>query len=265
MADFIQNGGSRINESVCVDTKRIYDSCVSKDCLENLRVTFCEDAQRLIDGAQTVKARDADLCAVSVDVDEVPFNRGYYNVDINFYFRIRFDTYTSPGSAPITAVGYTNFQKRCILFGGEGNVKIFTSKAGKRGLDIPEAPKYTNPIAKVQAVDPVILDTDVVEVCHCHHHCCTSFPESIRSAMNGSRFPQNPEKAVLVTLGLFSIIQLSREVQLLMPAYDFCVPDKECACSTQRPCDNFQNIDFPIDEFFPLDNEDSAVSPCSCG
>ncbi len=30
----------QINEAVCIDTKRIYDSCVSKDCLEDLRVTF---------------------------------------------------------------------------------------------------------------------------------------------------------------------------------------------------------------------------------
>lgn len=36
----IDTGEKRINEAVCIDTKRIYDSCVSKDCLEDLRVTF---------------------------------------------------------------------------------------------------------------------------------------------------------------------------------------------------------------------------------
>ena len=36
----IPAGERRINEAVCIDTKRIYDSCVSKDCLEDLRVTF---------------------------------------------------------------------------------------------------------------------------------------------------------------------------------------------------------------------------------
>lgn len=38
--NIIDAGEKRINEAVCIDTKRIYDSCVSKDCLEDLRVTF---------------------------------------------------------------------------------------------------------------------------------------------------------------------------------------------------------------------------------
>lgn len=246
----------RINEAVCIDTKRIYDSCVSKDCCEELRVTFNDSAQSLIDNAEIIKTRDCDISAVSIDVDEVPFNRGYYSVDINFYFRIRFDTYSSPGAMPQVAIGYANYEKKCILFGSEGNVKIFTSTAGTRRSDCPEAPKYSNPTAKVQAVDPVVLDTDVVEVCHCHRRCCTTFPDSIRdSFINNSRFPQNPEKAVLVTLGLFSIIQLSRDVQMMIPAYDFCIPDKECACSTQTPCESFESIEFPVNEFFPPDND----------
>ena len=55
-----------------------------------------------------------------------------------------------------------------------------------------------------------------------------------------------------VTLGLFSIIRLERNVQLLVPVYDFCVPDKECVGATEdNPCDLFDNINFPVDEFFP--------------
>jgi len=258
-------GDNRINEAVCIDTKRIYDSCVSKDCVENVRVTFNDAAQSLIDNADVIKTRDCDIAAVSIDVDEVPFNRGYYSVDISFYFRLRFDTYSTPGSMPQVAIGYANFQKKCILFGSEGNVKIFTSTAGTRRSDCPEAPKYTNPTAKVQAVDPVVLDTDVVDVCHCHRSCCTSFPDSIRDALANSRFPQNPEKAVLVTLGLFSIIQLSRDVQMLIPAYDFCIPERECSCSTQSPCESFQNIEFPVDEFFPPDSDALGESTnCNC-
>lgn len=41
----IKNCNRQISEAVCIDTKRIYDSCVSKDCLEDLRVTFwCKPA-----------------------------------------------------------------------------------------------------------------------------------------------------------------------------------------------------------------------------
>ena len=262
MADFpIQNSDERrINEAVCIDTRRVYDSCVSKDCLESLRVTFDDASQSIIDNADTIKTRDSDIVAVSIDLDEVPFNRGYFSVDINFYFRLRFDTYSAPGATPQVVYGYANFQKKCILSGSEGNVKIFTSEMSVSELDIPEAPQYTNPVAKVQAVDPVVLDTEIVNAHTCHCPCCTSFPESIRNAMNSSRICQNGEKAVLVTLGLFSIIQLSRDVQILVHAYDFCIPERECDCNTQSPCDTFRDIDFPVDEFFPPDREDGCSS-----
>ena len=83
----------------------------------------------------------------------------------------------------------------------------------------------------------------------------TNISDSIPSA--GS------SRAILVTLGLFSIIQLERDVQMLIPAYDYCIPQRECDCNTQNPCDTFQNIDFPVDEFFPP--EKTGDSPCGCG
>lgn len=36
----IDTGEKRINEAVCIDTKRIYDSCVSKDCLRTCGSPF---------------------------------------------------------------------------------------------------------------------------------------------------------------------------------------------------------------------------------
>ena len=84
----LDTGERRINEAVCIDTKRIFDSCVSKDCLEDLRVTFFSKSQRLIDEAVTVKTRDCCIEEVSIDVEEVPFNRGFYSVDITFYLSL---------------------------------------------------------------------------------------------------------------------------------------------------------------------------------
>jgi hypothetical protein len=258
----INSGEKRIKDAACIDTKRIYDSCVSKDCLEDLRVTFFGSSQRLIDDAVTVKCRDCDISAVSIDVEEVPFNRGFYSVNINFYFKLRFDTYSAPCTTPQTAIGYANFEKKCILYGSEGNVKIFTSNIVSEELDCPEAPQYTNPVAKVQAVDPVVLECNVVDSCDCQIPCCTTFPRSILSTVSDSTIPLNSSRAVIVTLGLFSIVQMERDVQLLIPAYDFCIPDRECSCSTQNPCQTFQNIEFPVDEFFPPDR-DSTSSCCN--
>ena len=63
---------------------------------------------------------------------------------------------------------------------------------------------------------------------------------------------RNEQKKVYISLGLFTIIRLERNVQLLIPAYDFCIPEKECvASSPDDPCEIFANINFPVDEFFP--------------
>ena len=68
-------------------------------------------------------------------------------------------------------------------------------------------------------------------------------------------------KAILVTLGLFSIVQMERDAQILIPAYDYCIPDRECNCNTSNPCETFQGIDFPVEQFFP--NEKENCSPCA--
>lgn len=251
-----------INEAVCIDTKRIYDSCVSKDCLEDLRVTFFGASQRLIDEAISVKCRDCSIKAVSIDVEEVPFNRGYYSVDVHFYFRLRFDCYTNLCSAPQVALGFTSFDKKCILYGSDGDVKIFTSHFSKYESECPESPEYSNPIAKVQAVDPVVLSSDVCETCDCPVPLITVFPQSIMANQIDGAIPMASSRAVLVTLGLFSIIQMERDVQMTIPAYDFCIPDRECNCSTQDPCSAFQSIEFPVDQFFPPE-KDECCNPCA--
>ena len=57
---------------------------------------------------------------------------------------------------------------------------------------------------------------------------------------------------VVGSLGLFSIIMLVRLVQLLFPAFNFCYPNKECIASTnEEPCEIFDTIEFPLDQFFP--------------
>ena len=64
-------------------------------------------------------------------------------------------------------------------------------------------------------------------------------------------------RRVVATIGLFSIIKLARHVQLLIPAFDFCVPNKQCVAATDEDaCGLFDTIDFPIDEFFPPQKAD---------
>ncbi len=256
----IEAADCRIKEAVCIDTKRIYDSCVSKDCLENLRAVFSEEDQATIDAAQTIKCKSCEVSAVAIDVEEVPFNRGYYGVDITYYFTLGFDTYSAPCTTPEQVEGYASFTKKCILYGSDGDVKVFTSSPAADELECPIAPQYTNPTAKVQTVDPIVLDTDVVNACNTNITVNTNFPNSVFAGEAVPKIAENAQKAVFVTLGLFSIIQMERDVQLLIPAYDYCIPERECRCDNQSPCEAFRSIDFPVNEFFPVErsNNDSC-------
>ena len=58
-----------------------------------------------------------------------------------------------------------------------------------------------------------------------------------------------------------------KEVQIMIPSYDFCVPRKECCAKTDDPCEVFSKIEFPTDSFFPRKSEECEKhdKPFECG
>ena len=81
-------------------------------------------------------------------------------------------------------------------------------------------------------------------------------PKQLCSCFDGDDLVlANDGYQLFVTLGQFSIIRLERDIQLLMPAYDICLPRRDCSNSNiggeTDPCEVFSNFDFPIDAFFP--------------
>ena len=81
-------------EAVCIHTNKIFDSCKDKDCLEELRMYPTVDSQAVIENAVSVRARNAELLYISVDVEEVAFNRGFYTIDTRYFYRITGDAYS---------------------------------------------------------------------------------------------------------------------------------------------------------------------------
>ena len=51
-------------EPVCIDARRVYDSCGDKDCLSDLPVYLSDASQALIDSAVNVRIRNADVLNV---------------------------------------------------------------------------------------------------------------------------------------------------------------------------------------------------------
>lgn len=256
--------GSCFKEAVCIDTNKIYDSCADRDCLEDLRVYFTDQYQPIIDQASSVRCRRCEILDCFIDVEAIQFNRGFYSVDMTFCFRVTLDAYTCPSAPPTSIDGLCVFSKKCILYGSEGNVKVFSSEFAPDEQDEQFLPQNANPKAKVQTVDPVILGARVADACNCCDMECCCAPTKVCNFFQGSFDCFQPQKVVYVSLGLFTIVQLEREVQILIPAYDFCVPDKECdySITNDDPCSLFKQIKFPHEEFFPKDEDRDGKCGC---
>lgn len=243
-----------IREAVCIHTKKIYDSCKDKDCIEDLRFYPKLPCVDTISHALSIKGGSAKLLHVFVDVEPVTFNRGFYTVDMRFFYCVTLQAYLSC-PIPIQVEGLCVFDKRVILFGSEGNAKIFSSEYRQDGMDPQLLRKSNLPIAVVEAVDPIVLDAKLVDCCDCHP-CCEAemgeVPESVGNYFEGQLSGGGGDRRITVTLGQFSIVRLERDSQLLVPVYDYCMPGKECAGgSGEDPCGLFRNISFPVGEFFP--------------
>ena len=252
MADRVVPGpvesSARVREAVCIRTRKIFDSCKDKDCIEDLRVYLTASSQSYLESAFSVRPRAAKLLYAEVNVEALSFNRGYYTVDVTYYYKIFGET--SPGNLPIS--GLAVFDKRVMLFGSEGCVKSFSSDFAAI------ATNSSSPIGVVEAVDPLALSMKIVDTESTLPSDMEqrTIPPEILDQFNEPLVLTGIAKRLYVTLGQFSIIRLERDTQLLIPAYDYCMPDKECeGCGpSDDPCTMFSQIRFPVEEFFPPDS-----------
>ena len=58
-----------LNDTVCIHTDKIYDSCKDKDCIEDARVFLTACGQEIIDKAVNVKCRKSEIIWVFTDVE----------------------------------------------------------------------------------------------------------------------------------------------------------------------------------------------------
>ena len=80
----VENSAS-IREAVCVNTRKIFDSCRDKDCVDDLRVYPTVSSQSYIENALSIRPKRAELLYVDVSVEPVGFNRGYFFGDIKAF------------------------------------------------------------------------------------------------------------------------------------------------------------------------------------
>ena len=242
-------------EAVCVHTRKVYDACKDKECLQDLRVYLTGRSQPIFDNAINVKPKTAELIWSYIDVEPIPFNKGFYTVDVKYFYKVTADAFLGVGR-PKEITGIATYDKRTVLFGSEGNVRIFSSMYEGNNHD-KQIPEKTNlPIAVVEVVDPVCLGVKMVDAGNCSDCPPYELPQGVVDCFEDEIIITNDCKKLYATLGQFSIIRLERDIQLIMPAYDICLPSKECAGNSDDPCDLFEKFKFPVDEFFPPKQSD---------
>lgn len=263
---------SEFSEPICISANQIYDSCRDRDCVSDARVYLTACDQELLENAINVKLKRAEIIWVYTNVEPLSFNNGYFSVDLKFFVRTTLELFTGVCN-PTVVYGLTTFDKRVILFGSEGNSKVFKSTPNPGGCDTPAIWQNTcMPTVVIETVEPVALTASIEEPsCGCCEAECSCgrsmFPENICGCFDGDLVTADNIRHVNVSYGLFSIIRLERDTQLMIDAVDFCIPTQECPSATEgRPCSLFNDIRFPIDEFFPAQKprERRDSDDCSC-
>ena len=265
--------GQESRGTVCIDTKRVLDSCRDRDCFENVRVYLTASGEQILSNSTNVRTRSAEILWAFVGVDNVPFNCGFYRVTIRYYILVELEACQGIGRSQ-TFNGLSVLEKEVILYGGEGNVKTFSSNPknsfcsfGKVNLSNTNAPT-----AIVETVEPVVLGTKVVECgCPCSANEVIELPEELAEYLDGDLVITTDNARLYISLGIFSVIRIVRSAQLLVQATDYSVPDKECveAEDDEDPCSVFRNMAFPISSFsggrIPKDTNGQGRRNGGCG
>ncbi|MBQ8357138.1 MAG: hypothetical protein IJX39_04950 [Clostridia bacterium] len=252
------NNASNARDSFGIEASRILDACRDRDCFEDVRVFLTAVGEDLITRTNSVRVKCAKLCGANIVTDPIQFNRGFFSVNIKFYVNLVFEVCVPMGQSQ-EFEGLAVLEKRVVLYGGESNVRVFRSSESEGFCSMPEPVccAKNKPEAVVEVVEPVVLGARIVERCSdCRCCCsCSDIPLQILDTVNGTLVEcgTDDNRSLAVSLGLFSVVRLVREGQLLVQATDFCLPDKECCEPDEEdPCSTFRKMAFPTSEFCPI-------------
>ena len=244
------------NEMVCVEVNRILDSCRDRDCFEDVKVLLTDFGNDLLEHTTNIRAKNACITWTYIGIDPVKFNRGFYSVTIKFYVKITFEACLCGGRSQ-EFEGIAILEKKVILYGSESNVSMFKSNPDSSDFcTVPEPCCSTKnvPIAIVEVVDPIILNSKVREPedpCCCCCCCCDEIPDNVAHKISGTLNDSNG-RYITVSLGIFSVVRIVRPAQYLINATEYCIPDKECISAEDNdPCAIFRHMAFPTSEFCP--------------
>ena len=160
MNDSITNGEV---SAVPVKLDRVFDSCSDKDCITNLQVVL-ENGGDLPPQYTAAKTRCCSIDNICMTVEPIPFNRGYYTVDITYTFGVELLCYERTCDSPALLRGTASASKSVILYGSESSTKTFFSSGARIGDTNTCCETVNLPTASCQCVDPIALETRIVNL-----------------------------------------------------------------------------------------------------
>lgn len=150
------------------------------------------------------------------------------------------------------------------MFGGDGNVSIFTSDTVCNDICATLPPDaFTQNVAntpkvQLEVATPIVLSVKLADRnWNCGQCCCPidQIPENLCQCCGCTPIPSDMgAKCLYVTLGLFSLIKIERPVSLLINSAEYCIPNRESnvlSDTTSDPCEIFRNMAFPTCDFYP--------------
>lgn len=247
-----QNNGNtgRTQETICIDTYRVLDSCRDRDCYEDVRVFLDANGQSIIDRTCTIRTTSARTVWVYIDLEEIPFNECFYQLNLKYYLYLTLEACISGRS--YTFNGAAVVEKKVVLWGGEGNLTIFRSNDGGTFCSASSASDNL-PVGVVETVSPIVLSTKIL-ACDAEGGCCCQrcdeLPEAITNLFEDGLVDPEEGNKLYATFGIFSVVRIERPAQYLVCATEYAVPDKECVGTNESdPCSLFRSMAFPVNEF----------------
>jgi hypothetical protein len=235
---------SRKTKEECIIALKVYDSCRQQDCLDGAKVGPARAARNITVGGQSYTAgeiinppdnaaavvmKNVNVCkAIVVSKEPSPFRLGYWDIDLKYVIDYNLEFKNVNGETIGTVPARSLFNKLVTLFGSMTTGSTISTdllNGESNTLDL-----NTDPFVLIES-KAVGLKSELRYTVGCD---CNDTAD-----------------AVIVTIGLFTIIKLYRLVNLTVESKGFCIPAECEDTGAESPCEYFDGLDFPMDVFAP--------------
>lgn len=266
----------------CIIAYKIYDQCRIQECLTGEMIGPARAAENtnccglpLREGdmivpppnAAAVSIRDLELAQIQI-LSKTPnaVRCGYWDVEVKYVFRYGLLFRTSSGQRICCIEATSSYTMSLTLFGSTSTDVVVTNDMFG-GFDLcPGTGPFVSVEGKAVALAAVLRYPKVCNNncccnnccgcnnCGCNNCCCSN--DCVDDCTCGCCYDENvmdsQPSSVCVTIGLYSIVKIFHQVNLVVPNCGICIPD-ECTgtASDGCPCDNFYELDFPMELFSP--------------